>query len=1111
MRGRQPLTAGEAIADISAPAGARRRSRGLVLTVLVVAGVLLPTSGASAAEGITHTLAGQIKPQGVCTFEEPTITAVNDDSGEVYVYNRGDNYLDRFGPAAGSTPTDPKYQCLGRQRAGKSTFGEEGNEGLAVDNSPTSPARGTVYLVAPEEHDIIKFKSTGGAFKSAGHIKRFKQKVGEELYEQEEFEPIDGLAVDGQGRLWVDEGELIFSFTPETSKLLSLPLEVFGNCSPRPGFAVSPDGRFLYVARERENREEGCEEATAVMTVSTATGEPLGEPRYKYQFEREPNSGVTVDPLTGDVYYGNVTNISVFAGELAAEGVSHTYASGTFLERFGSLEHDAGVAVDSATGEVFATDAQGDQLEAGEGVIDVYARVPEHAPAGEPTLELPDGRRAELVTPVNKYGSLLKPPEFGAGLIRAAADGDAITYTSSGPIVEDAPSSRAPEPTVDLSRREGGGWRTQDLGTPRSSAPVGYQAAKGTEYKSFSEDLSTAVVEPALGVFEPHESRLSPGATETTDYLRDIGPSSGTCEPVPSSCYRALVSPLDDLTSTPFGDRFEFAYATPDARHVVLRSSVALNEEGPVGVGGALYEWEAATPPHEGAEAGGILHRVSIAPPGEESAASVPVLGESLSAGTPASMRHAVSDDGSHAFWAGAELQLYMRDIPSGETLRIDTPEAGQEPSEPRAVFRIANAEGTRAFFTDGSRLTADSTSHEDFNSEETQESRDEDLYLCEVGEVSGKDACAGGLKNLTATVGSTDESASVQGVVGASEDGDTVYFVADGDLAPGGGTGHCGASESGAESAEEASGRGGVLTCNLYVEHRGASGWEPPRFVTRLTQRDSHDWLTTLPGEGITARVSPDGNYVAFMSAENLTGYDNSDAATGAPDEEVYLYDLATDRLVCASCKPTGDGRRGCSRTRARCTPRSTATRSGANIGSPPTSARGRRTTPTPAPICRAASPTAVASFSTPSTRSCPRRRRQGGRLRVRAAHVGTCASESGCIGLISAGNSAQESVFIEASEGGEDAFILTTSRLAPQDADSAYDVYDAHVCGEASPCTGAPPEVQRSACEATPEEATCRAPSATAPALPGVTPSTQPGTEIMVCCTNSQNVSRR
>ena len=66
------------------------------------------------------------------------------------------------------------------------------------------------------------------------------------------------------------------------------------------------------------------------------------------------------------------------------------------------------------------------------------------------------------------------------------------------------------------------------------------------------------------------------------------------------------------------------------------------------------------------------------------------------------------------------------------------------------------------------------------------------------------------------------------------------------------------------------------------------------------------------------TARVSPNGQYLAFMSEQSLTGYDNEDLSSGHPgermDEEVYLYDAHAASLTCVSCDPTGARPRGCS-----------------------------------------------------------------------------------------------------------------------------------------------------------------------------------------------------
>ena len=70
------------------------------------------------------------------------------------------------------------------------------------------------------------------------------------------------------------------------------------------------------------------------------------------------------------------------------------------------------------------------------------------------------------------------------------------------------------------------------------------------------------------------------------------------------------------------------------------------------------------------------------------------------------------------------------------------------------------------------------------------------------------------------------------------------------------------------------------------------------------------------------------------------------------------------------------------------------------------------------------------------------------------------------GCVGLVSSGTSGQESVFLDASAGGGDAFFLTAAQLAPEDVDSAFDVYDAHECSTGWPCPTATTVVSTAAC---------------------------------------------
>ena len=146
-------------------------------------------------------------------------------------------------------------------------------------------------------------------------------------------------------------------------------------------------------------------------------------------------------------------------------------------------------------------------------------------------------------------------------------------------------------------------------------------------------------------------------------------------------------------------------------------------------------------------------------------------------------------------------------------------------------------------------------------------------------------------------------EHAAVRGeIIGASEDGSYVYFVANGVL---GDAGEHGASPGNCVNEQKPGG-----TCSLYVEHFDGGGWEEPEFIATLSGEDFPDWAVEADSSGLTARVSPNGRWLAFMSDRSLTGYDNTDVHSGAADEEVYLFHAGSGgagSLACASCNPAG------------------------------------------------------------------------------------------------------------------------------------------------------------------------------------------------------------
>lgn len=655
---------------------------------------------------------------------------------------------------------------------------------------------------------------------------------------------------------------------------------------------------------------------------------------------------------------------------------------------------------------------------------------------------LPDGRQWEMVSTPNKQGALLEGLNNEAqstnkqSSVRAAAGGGALAYVADIP-TEVQPAGYANVAEV-FSVRGADGWTSRDVALPHVISP-GAAFSFGSEYRDFSEDLSLAVVQP-FGDFIPSSSpqALAPHeATEQTAFLRSDyaeGEAGSICA---SSCYRPLVTGAPGKANVPPGTVFgqeesgecklyvcgpTFIAATPDLSHIVLRSAVALTQT-PAAPKGGLYEWS-----------GGTLALVSVGPNG--GAASAPSLGTG-----DVDIRHALSNDGSRIIWTSGEA-LYMRDLARQETVKLSGVVSGSGFGPPSVTFQDASGDGSKVFFKDRQELT--------------EGSGEGDLYECEmvVHPGSGLECDLSDLTPAVTSAQGTKENAKPgEAIIGTSADGSYTYFVAGGVLAPGAVPGVC---ETGSASRP---------TCNLYVRHDGVT-----KLIAVLSGEDLSNWDGGRGGWGfhgpelLGAEVSPNGRWLAFLSQRELVpGQVIADAVSGRPDQEVYLYDTQSGSLVCASCNPSGA--------------RPTGVEAGATaeglIGSD---------TMWESDQWLAATLPSWTSYRTARSLFAPRYLSNSGRLFFNSDDAlvpqdvdgtwdvyeyeplgsGSCATSQqsygerskGCVGLISAGTSSQESVFLEASEDGGDVFFLTKSQLAPQDYDGAFDVYDAHECSAAAPC---------------------------------------------------------
>ena len=700
-------------------------------------------------------------------------------------------------------------------------------------------------------------------------------------------------------------------------------------------------------------------------------------------------------------------------------------------------------------------------------------------PASATAFTLPDGRQYEMVTPPEKEGAQFYSTGKLGDVIQASINGSAIGDMASLPI-EAEPQGHGNEDSSVLSTRGSEGWVSQVINGSHSDGATTYPGTEGEEIRLFSEDLSHVVVQPQ-GLFTP----LSPEASEPTAYLRTDyfnGNVTEHCEAsyphTSSSCYQPLVTRANTRTGAVFGELKvsdgectqiicgpHFVDASPDLSHIILSSEAQLTTSLPQGWAGD-YEWS-----------NGQLQPL----PGR--LAGMETIGA----------RHAISADGGRVILNGnGGLDLF--EVAKGETVRLDAAEPGcGKCGNGGGEFQNANGDDSRIFFLDAERLTVDSGAVRD----ESEESEDQhDLYECEIVEVAGKAQC--NLSDLTPPMVAGGEPADVHAVLGVSDDGSYVYFAAGGALAPGSVPNGCHRTSS--EFNTEG--------CNVYVRHDGvtrlvAAGWIQDGGIPRFER----------------SRVSPDGRWLAFMSSKGLTGNDTRDAISGQPDDEVYLYHAETSpsgalepgKLICVSCDPAGErpvgvaleegegpvaaasvprwlefasGEKGATGTRYQSRYLSDSGRlffdsedalvsqdvNGAQdvYEYEPASTRTGEDVPAGEHACSPSSTSGSEVFKP-----------------AHAFEVGGVKGEegAGCVALISSGTSSEPSSFVDASETGGDVFFLTASKLAPQDFDSAPDVYDARECTSASPCPAsvvAPPPCTT--------EASCKPPPTPQPSIYGL-----------------------
>jgi hypothetical protein len=362
------------------------------------------------------------------------------------------------------------------------------------------------------------------------------------------------------------------------------------------------------------------------------------------------------------------------------------------------------------------------------------------------------------------------------------------------------------------------------------------------------------------------------------------------------------------------------------------------------------------------------------------------------------SVKNAVSADASRIYWSCAGT-IYLREAGKSESRVVSGAVSSKE-----AQFWAASPSGSKALFnTKGSN---------------------ERLYVFDA---------KSGVSTLIA--------GNTKGVLGASEDLSTVYFLSTEAL------------DSGAVAGKP----------NLYLYRQGDF-----TYIATLSERDASQptGLFTASPANVqlskhSARVTPDGNGLAFMSTVPLTGFDNTDGESGEPDAEVFLYSAITGTLSCPSCNSSG----------AR--------------------PSGRELNAATSFWVAGLLPLANSQFHQPRYLSddgshlffesfeplLPRDENGTEDLYEfePAASKQACqelgaeaflAGEKGCLSLISSGAGRADAAFVDASPSGRDVFFTTDQSLVPWDP-GLIDVYDAREGGGLPPPSSAAADCEGEACQ--------------------------------------------
>jgi hypothetical protein len=635
---------------------------------------------------------------------------------------------------------------------------------------------------------------------------------------------------------------------------------------------------------------------------------------------------------------------------------------------------------------------------------------------------LPDARKYEMVSPPVKNGADVMPD---AARTRGAVDGGAIVFSSLGGF-EDVQGTgvgieyiatrslgERPDPN---GRPVKNGWTTHAI-TPRQEAMTGFAALGGLDPAwegEFSPDLSKGVFRAWSPVTteDPNVARV-----ENLYVQEDIrnGGAFSLASPCPGC--GGLLPPITNSGQMP-----RIAGTSADFSSMIFESRLKLTSDAPAGpTTPKLYKWSDGQLTWVGAIPAGVDVTCGGSGPSCD-VASRSTAGQSAGAAIPSSPAYTpgtISRDGSRVFFtvgtsdSSRPGQLYVLDTmgtadPSDDTTSlVNAVESGSGPGGAEAMYWTATPDGSRVYFTTSDSLTSDDTNSGD------------DLYAYDVDAAPGQH-----LTRISRDQEPADGDAVATGVIGISDNGDYVYFLADGQLVT-----------SGSLTATQNS---------IYLWHNGAIvdiGSLTLGGNDLIKNLASQSWV--LGPTRQRARVTPDGRHLLFTSAsgDDLGGYDQTSECGFGGCSELYVYSADADELMCASCNPSGDP---------------------ATVDADVSVRESTGGAVTTSHLPQALSDDGRWVFFNTAEALVP----EDTNRTLDAYEFDTQTHE---VHLLSSGNDPSPSYVLDAAPDGRNVFFVTRQKLVGWDTDQNYDLYDTRVDGGFPEPPVVPPACSDEGCQGT------------------------------------------